>query len=60
MMAASQGRLSPVTTACAMGALAWYITGNASYAQKAIQIMDAWSATITSHTNSNAPLQTWI
>ncbi|MEV4758839.1 ricin-type beta-trefoil lectin domain protein [Micromonospora sp. NPDC049559] len=39
-------------------ALAWYITGNASYAQKAIQIMDAWSATITSHTNSNAPLQT--
>jgi hypothetical protein len=39
-------------------ALAWYITGNAQYAQKSIQLMDAWSATIQSHTNSNAPLQT--
>ncbi|MFE5401410.1 alginate lyase family protein [Streptomyces sp. NPDC056580] len=39
-------------------ALAWYITRDARYAQKAIQIMDAWSATLTSHTNSNAPLQT--
>ncbi|MEU9408753.1 alginate lyase family protein [Streptomyces sp. NPDC048281] len=39
-------------------ALAWYITKDARYAQKAIQIMDAWSATITAHTNSNAPLQT--
>ncbi|MFE2882010.1 alginate lyase family protein [Streptomyces sp. NPDC059272] len=39
-------------------ALAWYITKDARYAQKAIAIMDAWSATITSHTNSNAPLQT--
>ncbi|WP_046728705.1 alginate lyase family protein [Streptomyces humi] len=39
-------------------ALAWYITKDARYAQKAIQIMDAWSSTITSHTNSNAPLQT--
>jgi len=39
-------------------ALAWYISGNAAYAQKAIALMDAWSATITSHTNSNAPLQT--
>lgn len=39
-------------------ALAWYITRDARYAQKAIEIMDAWSATITSHTNSNAPLQT--
>ncbi|MEU9988212.1 alginate lyase family protein [Streptomyces sp. NPDC048045] len=39
-------------------ALAWYVTRDARYAQKAIQIMDAWSATITSHTNSNAPLQT--
>ncbi|MEW2258445.1 alginate lyase family protein [Streptomyces sp. NPDC047869] len=39
-------------------ALAWYITRDARYAQKAIQIMDAWSATISSHTNSNAPLQT--
>jgi hypothetical protein len=39
-------------------ALAWYVSGNAQYAQKAIQLMDAWSAVITDHTNSNAPLQT--
>ncbi|AGZ42691.1 hypothetical protein AFR_22105 [Actinoplanes friuliensis DSM 7358] len=39
-------------------ALAWYITGNAAYATKAIALMDAWSATIKNHTNSNAPLQT--
>ncbi len=28
------------------------------YAQKSIELMDAWSATIRDHTNSNAPLQT--
>ncbi|MEV0216165.1 alginate lyase family protein [Micromonospora sp. NPDC050695] len=39
-------------------ALAWYITGNSAYAQKSIALMDAWSATIQRHTNSNAPLQT--
>ncbi|MEY9964740.1 hypothetical protein ABIA33_002782 [Streptacidiphilus sp. MAP12-16] len=39
-------------------ALAWYLTGNAAYAKESITIMDAWSAVITSHTNSNAPLQT--
>lgn len=39
-------------------ALRWYITRDTRYATKAIQIMDAWSATITGHTNSNAPLQT--
>ncbi len=39
-------------------ALAWYINGNAAYAKESIKIMDAWSAVITSHTNSNAPLQT--
>ncbi|RCG31692.1 hypothetical protein DQ384_09090 [Sphaerisporangium album] len=39
-------------------ALAWYITRDARYANKAVQIMDAWSATIKDHTNSNAPLQT--
>ena len=39
-------------------ALAWYLTGNAAYAQKSIALMDAWSATIKAHTNSNAPLQT--
>ncbi|HEY4024458.1 MAG TPA: alginate lyase family protein, partial [Pseudonocardiaceae bacterium] len=39
-------------------ALAWYISGNQAYAQESINLMDAWSATITGHTNSNAPLQT--
>lgn len=38
-------------------ALAWYITGDERYARKSIELMDAWSGTITSHTNSNAPLQ---
>ena len=38
--------------------LAWYVTRDARYATKAIQIMDAWSNTIRDHTNSNAPLQT--
>ncbi|MFC9256021.1 alginate lyase family protein [Amycolatopsis thailandensis] len=37
--------------------LAWYITRDASYATKAIEIMDAWSAVLKDHTNSNAPLQ---
>ncbi|OKI40592.1 hypothetical protein A6A27_39630 [Micromonospora sp. CB01531] len=39
-------------------ALIWYITGDTRYASKAIALMDAWSAVITDHTNSNAPLQT--
>ncbi|MDX3642202.1 alginate lyase family protein [Streptomyces sp. MB09-02B] len=39
-------------------ALAWYVTRDGRYARKSIEIMDAWSATITDHTNSNAPLQT--
>jgi hypothetical protein len=39
-------------------ALMWYITQNTAYAKESIALMDAWSATITSHTNSNAPLQT--
>ncbi|MFC5801953.1 alginate lyase family protein [Streptomyces formicae] len=38
--------------------LAWYVTRDSRYAQKAIEIMDAWSAVIKDHTNSNAPLQT--
>jgi hypothetical protein len=38
-------------------ALLWHFTGNAAHAQKAIAILNAWSATIQSHTNSNAPLQ---
>ena len=39
-------------------ALAWYLSGNSAYAKESIKLMDAWSATITTHTNSNAPLQT--
>ena len=39
-------------------ALAWYLTRDDRYARKAIQLMDAWSAVITGHANSNAPLQT--
>ncbi|OLB77313.1 MAG: hypothetical protein AUI14_16480 [Actinobacteria bacterium 13_2_20CM_2_71_6] len=39
-------------------ALTWYLTRDDRYAKKAIQLMDAWSATIRTHTNSNAPLQT--
>lgn len=39
-------------------ALIWYISGDVRYAQKSIALMDAWSATIRDHTNSNAPLQT--
>ena len=38
-------------------ALAWYITRDTRYADKAIELMDAWSAVIRDHTNSNAPLQ---
>ncbi|WP_327166070.1 alginate lyase family protein [Streptomyces zaomyceticus] len=38
--------------------LAWYVTRDSRYAQKAIELMDAWSGVITDHTNSNAPLQT--
>ncbi|MFF2325474.1 MULTISPECIES: alginate lyase family protein [unclassified Streptomyces] len=38
--------------------LAWYISQDSRYATKAIEIMDAWSAVIQDHTNSNAPLQT--
>jgi hypothetical protein len=38
--------------------LAWYITRDTRYANKAIAIMDAWSPVIKDHTNSNARLQT--
>jgi hypothetical protein len=37
-------------------ALLWYYTGQSSYAQKAIEILNAWSGTLTQHTGSNAPL----
>lgn len=39
-------------------ALAWYVTRDERYAKKAIELMDAWSAVLKDHTNSNAPLQT--
>ncbi|MDP9793729.1 hypothetical protein J2S43_002241 [Catenuloplanes nepalensis] len=38
-------------------ALAWYVTRDDRYAAKAIEIMDAWSAVLSEHSNSNAPLQ---
>ncbi|MFD9334038.1 alginate lyase family protein [Streptomyces sp. NPDC060028] len=38
-------------------ALAWYVSGDTRYAKKSIDLMDAWSAKIKDHTNSNAPLQ---
>jgi hypothetical protein len=38
-------------------ALLWVLTGTASYAQKAIEIMNAWSAILKQHTDYNAPLQ---
>ncbi|MGW7450762.1 alginate lyase family protein [Streptomyces sp. NPDC054787] len=38
-------------------ALAWYITRDSRHAKKSIELMDAWSAKIKDHTNSNAPLQ---
>src|SRR3954468_6760504 len=38
-------------------ALLWYLTRDASRATKAIELMDAWSAVLKNHTNSNAPLQ---
>jgi len=38
-------------------ALLWYFTGNAAYATKSIQIMNAWSAVLKEHTDTNAPLQ---
>ncbi|MFF0270689.1 alginate lyase family protein [Kribbella sp. NPDC004536] len=39
-------------------ALLWYLTRDDRYAKKSIQIMDAWSAVLKDHTNTNAPLQT--
>jgi hypothetical protein len=42
-------------------ALLWYYTGNQASAQKAIQIMNAWSKVITQHSDSNAILQSaWV
>jgi len=38
-------------------ALLWAITGNQSYATKAIEILDHYANTLVAYTNSNAPLQ---
>ena len=38
-------------------ALIWSLTGDEAYAKKSIEIMNAWSAVLKDHTNSNAPLQ---
>lgn len=38
-------------------ALLYAYTGNEANAKKAIEIMNAWSALLKDHTNSNAPLQ---
>ncbi len=39
-------------------ALLWYVTGSDAYAAKAIEIMNAWSRTLTGgHTNANGPVQ---
>lgn len=39
-------------------ALMWSVTGDGRYAEKAIQLMDAWSGTLKGHSGHNAPLQT--
>lgn len=38
-------------------ALLWYYSGDVAHANKAIEILNAWSSTVQQHTNSNAPLQ---
>jgi hypothetical protein len=39
-------------------ALLWYITGNKTYAENTIRIMNAWSGTLTGgHTNANGQVQ---
>jgi len=38
-------------------ALLWAASGDARYAQKCAEILNAWSAVLTAHGMSNAPLQ---
>lgn len=40
-----------------INSLAYWITKERKYAEKAIYYMDAWSSTIQGHSNSNSPLQ---
>ncbi len=44
-------------TAAYTHALLWYFTGDEAHAKKSAEILDAWSAVLKEHTNSNAPLQ---
>jgi hypothetical protein len=44
-------------TAAYTQALLFALTGDARYAEKSMEIMNAWSAVLKSHTNNNAPLQ---
>ena len=42
-------------------ALLWQLTGEKAHAEKAIEIMNAWSAVLREHKGHNAPLQSsWI
>lgn len=42
-------------------ALAWIVSGKQAYADRAIAIMKAWSTTVKTLNNSNAPLQSgWV
>lgn len=42
-------------------ALAWIVSEKQSHADRAIDIMNAWSSTLQAHNNSNAPLQSgWV
>jgi hypothetical protein len=42
-------------------ALLWYFTGDQTYAQAAIDNLNAWSAVLKTHSDSNAPLQAgWV
>jgi len=49
------------STAAYTQALLFTFSGDEKYAAKAVEIMNAWSAVLTDHTNSNAPLQSaWV
>jgi hypothetical protein len=48
-------------TAAYTHALLWAVTGTEAHARKAIEILDAWSATLAEHSGHNAPLQSaWV
>ncbi|KAJ5565494.1 chondroitin AC/alginate lyase [Penicillium frequentans] len=42
-------------------ALAWVVSEEQSYANRAIDIMNSWSSTVLTHNDSNAPIQSgWV